>query len=171
MGNRTMLQTGRPSRASRIIEFADTFLEQRIDKRRQRRTLRQDDQQAQKHQHNDDGREPVFFPHPQKAPEFGEDSHLSHSSHVSRCGVMKEARGRLLYDSAAPLIPSGKKRAYQACNYGFHRTYRHRLRLCVAPSPTKLCKTCWRLLGVWETKTLPHVHPPILPHQETSVQS
>ncbi len=24
MGNRTMLQTGRPSRASRIIEFADT---------------------------------------------------------------------------------------------------------------------------------------------------
>ena len=150
---------------------AGTSLEQRIDKRRQRRALRQDDQQAQKHQHNDDGREPVLFPHPQKAPEFGEDSHFSHSSDVSRFGVMKEARGRLLYDGAAPLIPSGKKRVYQACNYGFHRTYRNRLRLCVVPGPTRLCKTCWRLLGVGETKTLPHVPTPNLPHQETSVQS
>src|SRR5581483_211384 len=53
-------------------------LEEGVDERRDGARLREDDQQAEEHEHNRDGHEPVLLLLPEKGPELAEDAPLAH---------------------------------------------------------------------------------------------
>ena len=70
------------------------WLEKRVDERRQRGSLGSDDQQAQEHEHDQDGGEPELLANPQKIPEIGQNRQLAH------CVIDSEVLDRLLESEA-----------------------------------------------------------------------